>query len=199
MKSILLILAHPRLDESRVNCRLAKVASQLEFVTLVDIAEDYPDGVIDVDAQQSLLTQHDIVVFQHPLYWYAMPALGKQWMDTVLTYNWAYGPNGEALKDKLWLSAVSTGGGQRSYAPDGRHRRPTVDYLLPIKHAVELCQMRCLPPFIVNGAHKLAHYPNENLYVAEQYRKLLFDLATGWLPDSSINSIEPEWEVVHGR
>lgn len=199
MKSILLILAHPRMDESRVNSRLIKVASQLDFVTLVDIAEEYPDGIIDVPAQQALLDQHDIIVFQHPLYWYAMPALGKQWMDTVLQYNWAYGPQAQALQGKLWLSAITTGGGQRSYADDGRHAMQTLDYLLPIRKAAELCQMTFLPPFIVNGAHKLAHYPNENLHVAEQYRKLLFDLASGWLPESDLKSIEPKWEVKHGR
>lgn len=187
------------MDESRVNCRLVKVASQLDNVTLVDIAEAYPDGIIDVAQQQKLVNEHDIIVFQHPLYWYAMPALGKQWMDTVLTYNWAYGPDGEALAGKLWLSAITTGGGQRSYSEAGRHRLPTNDYLLPIKHTVELCNMTYLPPFIVNGAHKLAHYPNENLHVAEQYRKLLFDLGSGWMPENDCVSIEPEWEVTHGR
>jgi hypothetical protein len=30
----------------------------------------YPDFQIDADAEQALLAEHDVIVFQHPVYWY---------------------------------------------------------------------------------------------------------------------------------
>ena len=60
-----------------------------------------------------------LIVLMHPIQWYSMPALLKLWLDEVLTYGWAYGPGGSALKGKdLWL--VATTGGPERFLPPRR-------------------------------------------------------------------------------
>ena len=47
-------------------------------VTLRDMYALYPDGKIDVAAEQAALLAHERIVFQHPFYWYSTPPLMKQ-------------------------------------------------------------------------------------------------------------------------
>src|SRR3569623_864064 len=95
-RRILVILAHTNLVQSRINKAMADAVSDLPGVTVHDLYAAYPDGRIDVAREQALLDAHDIVVFQHPLFWYSSPALLKEWQDKVITYGYAYGPGGDA-------------------------------------------------------------------------------------------------------
>ncbi len=65
--------------------------------------------------EQKLLLDHDLIVFQHPFYWYSCPAIVKEWLDLVLENGWAYGPGGTRLAGKFMMSAVSTGGSEMAY------------------------------------------------------------------------------------
>ena len=112
---ILVNLFHPHLDSSRVNRAWARRLAAQPDITVRDIHALYPDGRIDVVAEQKALLAHDRLVFQHPFYWYSVPPLMKQWLDDVLVYGWAYGPGGDALAGKEWVSAISTGGPADSY------------------------------------------------------------------------------------
>ena len=97
----------------------------------------YPDGRIDVVAEQAALTAVDRIVLQFPMYWYSSPALLKQWQDDVLTYGWAYGSTGRALAGKELLVAVSTGAD--SY---GRGDSYSVnELLLPFQATADLCHL----------------------------------------------------------
>jgi hypothetical protein len=68
-----------------------------EAVDISDLYEEYPDFYINVKREQQLLIEHDIIVFQHPFYWYSSPAILKQWEDLVLEFGFAYGPGGTKL------------------------------------------------------------------------------------------------------
>lgn len=109
MKRILIIFSHPALQSSRANRQLLQALDGLEGITLHDLYHHYPDMFIDVKREQALLSEHDIIVFQHPFYWYSCPAIMKEWMDLVLEYGYAYGPEAHALSGKQWLSAITTG------------------------------------------------------------------------------------------
>lgn len=76
-KRILVQFAHPAYQRSVVNRHLVRVARDIEGVTFNDLYELYPDLLVDVEREQQLLTDHDIIIFQHPLYWYSTPALLK--------------------------------------------------------------------------------------------------------------------------
>ena len=124
MADVLVLAAHPHIENSRVNRVLAQAAATLNprDVEVRDLYALYPDYLIDIEAEQAALARARLVVWQHPIHWYNMPALMKLWVDDVLTFGWAYGPGGEALKGKdLWLVA-STGGPQDSYDRE-THRR----------------------------------------------------------------------------
>lgn len=97
---ILVNLFHPHLDGSRVNRAWAQRLAAQPDITVRDIYALYPEGRIDIAAEQQALLAHDRLVFQHPFYWYSVPPLMKQWLDDVLVYGWAYGPGGDALASK---------------------------------------------------------------------------------------------------
>ena len=90
-RRILVLFAHPALEKSRVNRRLMRGIDHMDGVTFHDLYEAYPRLDIDVAHEQTLLTEHDVVVFQHPMYWYSTPAILKEWQDLVLQHGWAYG------------------------------------------------------------------------------------------------------------
>ena len=157
---ILVIVAHPELDESRANRRLLQAARELERssapgrVAVRDLYALYPDYLIDVAVEQAALAAARLVVWQQPIRWYSMPPLLKLWLDDVLTFGWAYGPDGNALRGKdLWLVA-STGGPEDSYRPDSYNRYFFDAFLPPYEQTAALCGMRFLPPLVLHGAHK---------------------------------------------
>src|SRR5210317_2302988 len=96
--NILILFAHPALQNSRVNRHLIKYITDLDGVTFHDLYETYPDFHIDVKREQNLLLENDIIVFHHPLFWFSVPAILREWMDLVLQHMWAYGKTGKALK-----------------------------------------------------------------------------------------------------
>lgn len=151
MKRVLLLFAHPAPHKSQVNRHLAAAAERIEGVTVRHLYEIYPDFLIDVRAEQELLESHDVMVLQHPLYWYSAPSLIKEWLDLVLEYGWAYGDGGTALHGKLMLQAVTCGGGVDVYCDTGRNRHPVRDFLLPFEQSARLCGMTYLAPFVVHG------------------------------------------------
>lgn len=159
MPQVLILYAHPAAELSLANSRMIQAAARLPNVTVNDLYERYPDFHIDVAREQQLLAQAELVVMQHPIHWYGMPALQKEWLDRVLARGWAFGHDGHALRGKgLWLVA-STGGEAEAYATDGRHGHPFADFLPPYRQTARLCGMRWMEPLVLHGAH---HVPPEN-------------------------------------
>jgi glutathione-regulated potassium-efflux system ancillary protein KefG len=152
---VLVLLAHPALQRSRVNRALAAAIWSLPGVTLHDLYEEYPEHDIDVEREKSLLISHSSIVFQHPFYWYSTPPILKEWQDLVLEYGWAYGSGGDALRGKTALVGISTGGRQEAYGPAGLNRFTIRQLLAPIEQTFHLCGMPMLPPFVVHGSHAL--------------------------------------------
>ncbi|MCV5371612.1 NAD(P)H-dependent oxidoreductase, partial [Escherichia coli] len=90
-KKVLILFAHPSQHRSEVNTPLFKEAQKIEGVTCVDLYGEYPRFNINIDREQQRLREHDVVIFQFPLYWYSTPAILKEWQDLVLEYGFAYG------------------------------------------------------------------------------------------------------------
>ena len=124
---VLILFAHPALQKSRVNRRLIAAVRNMENVTINDLYEEYPDFFVDIKREQELLLSHDIIIFQHPLYWYSCPALLKEWQDLVLQYGFAYGAQWTKLNVKWVLTAITAGGPLSAYQRDscyGRSNKP---------------------------------------------------------------------------
>lgn len=155
-KRVLLLLAHPKFEKSRVNKALIAAVADLPGLTLHDLYEAYPDFNVDVAHEQSLLSAHDVVIWHHPIYWYSCPPLLKQWIDLVLTIGWAYGNGGDQLRGKWIFNAVTSGGSREVYQTEGRNRYTLNQFLAPFDQTALLCKMHYLPPFAVQGTHRLS-------------------------------------------
>jgi len=152
---VLILFAHPALEKSRVNRQLFQAVQGLVSVTVHDLYQAYPTFHINIRTEQQLLLDHDVVVFQHPFYWYSSPALLKEWQDTVLEYGFAYGHQGTALHGKKFLSAITTGGGEQAYGRGGHNHFTIREFLVTFEQTARLCGMEYLPPFVVQGVHQL--------------------------------------------
>ena len=179
MAKILILFAHPALEKSRINRRLAAAVQDLDGVTFHDLYEAYPDFDVDIRHEQHLLEEHEIIVLQHPFYWYSTPPLLKQWEDLVLQHGWAYGSEGTALRGKRALSVISTGARADAYCPEGYNRFTMRQLLAPIEQTFDLCGVDYLPPFIVHGA--LGMTPELLAGHARDYRRTVEALRDGRL------------------
>jgi glutathione-regulated potassium-efflux system ancillary protein KefG len=168
---ILVLFAHPAFERSRVHRRLVDAVAELPGITLHDLYEAYPDLDVDVRREQELLLAHELVVLQHPFFWYSTPPIVKQWEDLVLEHGWAYGTGGNALHGKRLLSVISTGGPERAYRQGGYNRFTIRQLLAPLEQTARLCGMEYLPPFVVFGTHRLGEEQLSD--AAAEYRRLL--------------------------
>jgi glutathione-regulated potassium-efflux system ancillary protein KefG len=172
VRRVLIQFAHPVLERSRVNRHLIEAVRALDGITVNDLYEVYPDLAIDVKREQELLEHHDVIVFQHPFYWYTGPAILKEWQDLVLEHGWAYGQGGTHLRGKLTFNAISAGAPQSAYTPDGYNRFTARELLAPWHQTAHLCGMQWLGPFVVYGALKLATH-NDMHVAGDAYRQLI--------------------------
>ena len=177
MNSIFLMLAHPRFEKSRASKALIAAVQDLPFVTIHDLYELYPDFNIDIAREHDLLVQHQIIVWQYPLYMYSPPAILKQWMDLVLEHGWAHGPDGNNLENKLIFNAVTTGGSSESYGAQGFNNYRLEEFLRPLEQTARLCKMIWLPVFSIQGTYR--HAQEDFSHYGNQYRLALQRLAEG--------------------
>jgi glutathione-regulated potassium-efflux system ancillary protein KefG len=136
-----------------------------------DLYELYPDFYVDVELEQQLLRQADLIIFQHPIYWYSAPALLKQWLDAVLLPGFAFGTSERVLEGKSLISAVSTGHSARSYTLGGYDGWTIEEFLRPFEQTARHCGMNYLPPFVLYDAKKI---DDEGLAgQAAEYRRVI--------------------------
>jgi glutathione-regulated potassium-efflux system ancillary protein KefG len=172
MRRVLVLFAHPVLERSRVNRRLLEAIGDVAGVTIRDLYEEYPTGFIDVQREQADLLAHDVIVFQHPFYWYSSPAILKEWQDLVLEHGWAYGIGGTNLRGKITLNAITTGGPAHAYQSSGYNRFTVRELLAPWDQTAHLCGMRFIAPFAVHSSLKVAR--DEDVAEARVgYRRLI--------------------------
>lgn len=155
-RKILVLFSHPGQRYSKVNVELAQVAANIRDVTLVDLYAEYPRFKINVEREQERLLEHDVIVFQFPLFWYSTPALLKEWQDLVLEYGFAYGEGGDKIAGKFLAPVTTTGGPEDYYQAGGRNNFPLRDLLAPLEQTANLCGMRFLPPYALFAALKAA-------------------------------------------
>lgn len=152
---ILILFFHPLFEKSSANKILVRNIPKSENITFHDVYEEYPNFDIDIKREQLLLSHHDIIIWQHPIYWYNCPALMKQWIDMVLVYGWAYGKDGKALENKPIFQVITTGGKKESYCKAGYNGNKISSFLKPFNQTAKTCNMEYLPPFVVHGTYKM--------------------------------------------
>ena len=181
---IVILVFHPVLHKSRVNSVLLNAVEELGEVSFRYMYDLYPDYQIDIKEEQEVLLQHDIIIWQHPLYWYSAPSLLKEWIDLVLEHGFAYGKAGRALEGKTVMSAISSGGRRDIYGSDEGVKFSIRDFLAPFEQTVRLCRMRYLPPFVTHGTHLLKMDQIEK--AAEDYKRIITGLVEGTFPEEEL-------------
>ena len=154
MKKILILFAHPAIARSIMNRAMKEAVTGLDGVMIHDLYSCYPDFYIDVGYEQRLCEEHDVIIFQHPFYWYSTPSIIKEWLDLVLQHGWAYGSEGRALEGKYYCHALTAGGDDTTYRSQGANLFTIDELLAPFRATANLCRLRWLPPFAVLGIHR---------------------------------------------
>ena len=167
---VLVIFAHPEPQTSIANQVMLKKIESLGHVKIHDLYAAYPDFFIDVPFEHELLLEHDIIVFQHPLFMYSCPALLKEWFDRVLGKGFAFGDQ-SALKGKYWRSVITTGGKEEAFGASGYNKYPLQEILQPFELTAALCQMHWLEPLVLHWARNVSDMTRYKH--AESYRNWL--------------------------
>ncbi|ELB2159366.1 NAD(P)H-dependent oxidoreductase [Vibrio parahaemolyticus] len=171
-KKVLILFAHPSQHRSEVNTPLFKEAQKIEGVTCVDLYGEYPRFNINIDREQQRLREHDVVIFQFPLYWYSTPAILKEWQDLVLEYGFAYGTEGTELQGKTMLCVLSASGKEEAYKAEGYNHFTIRELLSPIEQMSALTGMHYIAPLALFGSRTAAEEGRIPRHI-ERYKKLL--------------------------
>jgi putative NADPH-quinone reductase len=164
-RKTLVVLSHPDFEHSIANKTIVehiKKALPDPQVEVRHLESLYPDFKINVEEEQAALLNADLLIFQHPLYWYSTPAILKKYLDDVMTWGFAYGTAGDKLKGKHFLQSITLGGSKESFTPLGYNRFSIEDILKPIQQSVYHIQMVYDPPL----------YSFRNAYVPETFNPM---------------------------
>lgn len=152
MKTLILVV-HPHLNESLINKRwVEELQKHPDKYEVHQLYEAYPDGKIDVAAEQQLMERYERIVFQYPLYWFNCPPLFKTWLDEVLTYGWAYGSqSGYKMGGKKIALAITAGIDEHEYVASGKYRYTIEELTRPFELTFEYVKADYRPPFVFYG------------------------------------------------
>jgi len=164
--------------------------SDIQFQPVVASKDAFESDALtlDVRAEIDKLLWADVLILQFPLWWFAMPAILKGWVDRVFAYGFAYGVGehsdlrwgdryGEgALAGKRAMLIVTTGGWEEHYGPRGVNG-PIDDLLFPINHGILYYPgYDVLPPFVVYRVDRLEK--DGFVPIAERLRERMRTVAT---------------------
>jgi glutathione-regulated potassium-efflux system ancillary protein KefG len=150
----LVVFCHPNVHTSKINAPMIQASNDDPSITVTDLYAKYPDFKINVETEQDLLTMHNKIVLQFPLYWYNSPALLKQYLDSVLSYGWAFGDK-MALKGKTLCIAATAGGTKDAYQENGKNKHTMQTLLTPFEATANFIGMKYEKPFITYGVYAM--------------------------------------------
>ncbi|MDO5652339.1 MAG: NAD(P)H-dependent oxidoreductase [Moraxella sp.] len=151
MQNTLIVSGHPDLKQSVANQTiLTELANALPNAEIRKLGELYADFQINVAAEQAALSKADLIVWQFPFHWYALPALMKKWLDDVFVHGFAHG-SGAKLGGKKLLLSFTTGAPEFLYAKDNLMKHELADYFAPFESTAALCGLEWLPPMYLTG------------------------------------------------
>ncbi len=158
MTQNLMIFSHPNIAASIANINIINNLKQhMPDIKIHHLDKLYPNfRDLDIDAEQGALIHAKNIVLQFPFQWYSSPPALKNYLDLVLTYNFAYGPNGDKLKNKNLIVSITTGGPKEAYNALGYNHFKIDDFLLPFEQTAYLCGMNYQTPII---SHNCSYQP----------------------------------------
>lgn len=152
MANLLVYYAHPGNRYSTANKAMLDALSNVKDITFVDLLADYPRHNINVPKEQERLSEHDVVLFQFPMFWYSTPSIIKEWQDLVLEHGFAYGSEATGLVGKTMMLAITAAGPKEAYSPQGYQNFPLRTFLSPLEQTANLCKMAFTAPYVLHGS-----------------------------------------------
>jgi len=168
---VVVLLAHPNLQESNANKELMEVVKEMDFATVYNLYER-GDEPFDPEDWSRILTDASALVFQFPFYWMSAPYMLKRWEDEVLTHL----AGTPSIAGKPLMIVVTAGSDYEAYRSGGRNRFTVDELLRPYQASAILAGMTWQTPLIVYGTG--VEDPAKNIAQgAIQYRKVVEELA----------------------
>ncbi len=165
----IIVLGHPNYQNSRVNKALIESLPADENITIHNIAEIYPDGKINGEKERKLLESYDRIIFQYPVHWYNMPAVMKNWWDSVFIPGWT-NVGGTALKGKE-MGIVATAG-----IPEENLKKlgfTIEDVAKPMEIVIKYIEGDYIGSVLMTGASQLTEEKLNN--TKAEYQKLILE------------------------
>lgn len=94
MSKVLIISGHPDISHSTANRIILEEVVTMNRVVAIDIMKNYPGGEVDIKADQRMLLDAGLIIFQFPFIWYGLASHVKRWIENVFSYGFAFGPGG---------------------------------------------------------------------------------------------------------
>lgn len=151
-----MILAHPNIEQSIANKHISNVISESKHTEVRNLSKLYPDFKIDVKAEQEALLKADVVIFQYPLFWYGVPSLLKEWIDSVFTFGFAFGKGIYKLEGKKIIVSFTTGSSDKDYPEEVIEK-----IVFPFKGLADYCKMEYVNTLI---SHEIAGYSDDAIH-----------------------------------
>ena len=152
MANVIVYYAHPGHRFSSANKAMLAEARKIDRISLVDLYAEYPRFDINIDREQRRLLDHDVILFQFPMFWYSTPSLLKEWQDLVLEHGFAYGTGGDKLEGKKLMLALTAAGNEDAYTDAGYQHYSIRTFLRPLERTAGLCHMAFPAPYVLYGA-----------------------------------------------
>lgn len=171
----LVIVSHPDIQGSGSQQFLKESLPTASDVTFHHLEACYPDGVIDIRAEQTLLREHDRIIFQFPFFWYSSPPMLKQWQDEVLTESFAFGSH-KALAGKSFGLVVVIGNRESEYQAGGREGYSFSSLTLPFQAMANKVGMQFLKPLGIFQFQYMDEAAKQQLLIRYQQYLVLADI-----------------------
>lgn len=156
---ILVIYSHAYPETSKAGNAILEVFQATPSFEVRNLDALYPDlGKIDVVAEQQALLEADVIIFQHPVFWYSGTSGLKRWMDEVLQFGFAYGEGGDKLQGKKFIHSFTVGSEAAAYV--GELERVIC---APFEVTANYCGMEYVQAFPLYG-----QFPPTNPNVAQE-------------------------------
>lgn len=155
----LVIYSHTYPEKSVSGRAILEVLHSTPGFEIRNIETLYPElDQIDVVAEQRALIEADVIIFQHPVFWYSGTSGLKRWMDEVLQFGFAYGEGGDKLRGKKVIHSFTVGSEAGDYVGELERAICT-----PIRATADYCGMEYLRAFPLYG-----QYPPTNPNVVQE-------------------------------
>lgn len=138
-----MIVGHPQWPISFANKHIVETfVSNNPSAVISNLFIEYPDGKVDVEAEQQKILDADTIVLQFPIEWYGAPSILHKWFEDVLAYGFAFGHGGDKVQGKRLIASFTSGTPGDSYVVGGLQSYPIDYFMYPFIALANRCGLK---------------------------------------------------------